>query len=123
MIYNGIHAALGMAIHDAEEATPASLLNINTALDAIAKSKRIKLEYLGHTRIAEVHTLGITKKGEPAMRAYQVEGGSRSEHTVGWKPFLLKNVTLVELLDKASEAPREGYRRGDRFMAEIIAEI
>lgn len=96
---------------------------MNIMCKALANNKRIQFDYQGYPRTAEVHTIGVSKNGEQVVRVYQVGGGSRSDESTGWKIMKIDGATSITILDDAAEAPREGYRRGDRFMAEIIAEL
>jgi len=94
-----------------------------TACDALAKGRRLQISYDGFYRVVEVHACGITKDGNAVMRVYQVRGGSVSNEPIGWKLLRLDEAIALSILEEASEAPRPGYRRGDKAMASIIAQI
>jgi hypothetical protein len=98
-------------------------MNRNIACDALTLNKRLQLNYKGHVRTLEVHSVGVATKGHPAILAFQVEGGSNSTEQQGWKFLNLDEATSVTILDEASEAPRNGYRGGVRGMIEIFAQV
>lgn len=74
-------------------------------------------------RIVEIHAIGLSTKGKPCVRVYQVTGGAVFGETDGWKMMKLEDMDKVHLLDIASEAPRPGYKPGDKGMGAILAEI
>jgi len=93
------------------------------ACDALRAGKRLSITYGGFTRIVEVHAVGTTDDGNPVMRAWQVSGGSRSRNPEPWRLFRLDRTWQYAILDEASEAPRSGYKRGDRHIARIRCQI
>ncbi len=93
---------------------------ISTSMD---KKLRMQIDYNGQTRVIEVHTFGINTKGNSAIRAFQVRGGSNSNQPVGWKPILTDSITNFSILDESAETPRPGYKKGDKFFIKIVKEI
>ena len=93
------------------------------ACDALRKSRRLELRYDGYVRDVEVHAVGISSAGHEVMRVWQVRGGSVHNEPVGWKMLRLDEALTVALLTEASQAPRAGYRRGDRAMQTIICQV
>jgi hypothetical protein len=79
------------------------------ACEALAKGRRLALRYHGFRRVVEVHAVGATAEGRAVMLVWQVEGGSRGGEAEGWKAMHLDEARLIEVLEDASEAPREGY--------------
>ena len=96
---------------------------IPTACAAIDQGVCLELHYDGFTRVVEVHCVGTTTAGNPAMRVYQVRGGSSSGERTGWKLLTFDKTFQVNLLNEPSEAPRDGYTAGDKGMAAIIREV
>lgn len=94
----------------------------STACEALRTKKRLQLNYDGFNRVVEVHAVGVSTKGNPVTRVWQVRGGSSSEN-VGWKLLLLNEATGAHVIDETSEAPRRGYKRDDRDMVSIICQI
>lgn len=93
------------------------------ACDALRQGKCLELRYDGFTRIVEVHAVGVTKEGNDVMRVWQVSGGSVSKENSGWKEFRLDEAFSARITDKKSEAPRRGYKRGDKGISRIVCEI
>jgi len=98
-------------------------MNIQTACEALRTERRLEIRYDGFSRIVEVHACGYTSEGHAVMRVWQVRGGSASGENSGWKLLRLDETRGLQLLDEASEAPRAGYRRGDKSMLRIICQL
>lgn len=77
----------------------------------------LSISYNGYARIVEVHAVGVTRAGNRVMRVWQVSGGSSSGEPVGWKLMSVNEAHSLALTEQRSQAPREGYRRGDKAMA------
>lgn len=97
--------------------------NTDIASDAIHLNKRIQLNYKGHVRKVEVHSVGLSKKGHPSIFVYQVDGGSNGQKQKGWKIMNLDEATSLTILDEDSEAPRSDYKGGVRGMAGVYAHV
>lgn len=95
----------------------------HVACEALANNKRLAITYDGFTRVVEVHAVGTTKDDFPIMRAWQVRGGSVSGNPSNWRLFRLDRTWSYAILDEVSEAPRTGYKRGDRDIAVIRCQI
>lgn len=98
-------------------------MQVATACVALKSGVRIRFQYSGQERVAEVHTVGFSKKNAPIMRAWQVRGGSQSGNPTSWRVFNLDEVRDVQVLEEKSEAPRQGYRRGDSSVDRIVCEL
>jgi hypothetical protein len=96
---------------------------IDIASQALRAGKVLELRYDGYSRCLEVHAVGYTKGGNAIMRVWQVSGGSVNGERSGWKLMRLDEATGAFVSDQPSEAPRRGYRWGDRDIAGIICEI
>lgn len=96
---------------------------INLVREAIQSKKCVSIQYGGHKRIVEVHAMGITKRGHPVARGWQISGGSNGSGQSGWKLFRLDRGKQISLLNQGSKAPREGYVHNDRTIDLILAQI
>lgn len=96
-----------------------SLAKIRAAM--IAKQS-ILFNYDGEPRLVEVHAVGLTKKGQLALRGYQSAGGSNSG-TPQWRLFTLDKIQSLDLTFMPSHAPRDGYVQGDSAMPQILFEL
>lgn len=91
---------------------------------AITNTKTLSIYYEPGLRLIEPHALGRGSEGQLLLRAYQVSGASASGEHEHWKLFRLDRMGSVTPDDTPSEAPRPGYKRGDKAMkGGIIAEV
>lgn len=74
--------------------------------------------YNDSPRIVEPHALGLNAKGEMVLRGYQTNGD-----TPGWKLFVLEKAEVITVLETPSEAPRPGYKAGDKAMVTILSQL
>jgi hypothetical protein len=95
----------------------------NTACEALKSARILRLLYDGFFRNVEVHTVGITKDQNEIMRVWQVSGGIASGEPTGWKILRLDEATGAEITDEQSQAPRQGYMRGDKAMESIYCQV
>ena len=91
--------------------------------EAIRRSVCLEIDYGGYSRTVEVHAVGLSKEGHTLLRVWQVSGGSASGERAGWKLLRLQEATGHRLSDVISEAPRPGYKKGDKALSRIVAEI
>lgn len=94
-----------------------------THCDALKSGRRLEARYHGFNRVVEVHTCGVTTANNKAMRVWQVRGGSVSNEPVGWKVLLLDEIQSYAILQEPSNAPRHGYKQGDKLFARIICQL
>lgn len=91
-----------------------------TILAAMANKKCLSLIYDGLHRIVEPHTYGIYRRtGDILLRAYQVAGDSNFNEDTPWRVFILGKMAKVQIVDLATQAPREGYKSGNRGISKI----
>lgn len=89
---------------------------------AVADRKVLAFDYDGEPRLVEPHALGLNKKQQLVLRGFQVTGGSAT-NSFAWKLFTLEKAENLQVLDLASQAPRPGFKAGDKGMVEIFAEL
>jgi len=91
-------------------------------ISAIENKNLIEFIYENETRIVEPHCYGKTTAGNEALRAYQIAGFS-SSGKLGWKMYDLSKAKNINIRDDKFDAPRSGYKRGDKGMSDIFAEL
>ena len=90
---------------------------------AIQTRHLLRVRYDGYTRIVEPHAYGISKEGHEVMRAWQVSGESVHHEPLGWKMLRLDEAHALNLLPGTFQEPRRGYKRGDKVMQRIYAQL
>jgi len=96
---------------------------MNEICSAIEDLKLISFSYRGYSRVVEPHTYGEDKKGHSALRAFQVQGGSKSARVPDWKIFRGDDMNGVTVLQETFAGPRDGYRKGDPLFSTIYCEL
>lgn len=91
-------------------------------VNAINNQQVIELYYDGELRIIEPHCYGLTTAGNEGLRAFQT-GGYSSSGTFGWKMYDLGKADNISISDNRFNGPRTGYKRGDKGMSTIFAEL
>lgn len=83
----------------------------------------LEIRYDGFARLVEVHAVGFSSEGHALMRVWQVSGGSSSGERSGWKLLRLDEASSYGVSNSVSQAPRSGYKRGDKAMPTIVCEL
>jgi len=94
-----------------------------TICDAIREQLCLELSYDGYARVVEPHAYGVTKAGNAVVRVWQVRGGSAHNERAGWKLLRVDETRAIKLLDEKSQAPRPGYKHGDKAMQRIYCQV
>lgn len=89
---------------------------------AIGNLNVIEFYYEGELRVVEPHCYGETTAGNEGLRAYQTDGYS-STGKFGWKMYDMGKADDVAITDQTFDGPRDGYKRGDKGMSRIYAEL
>ncbi len=90
---------------------------------AIDDRHLLQFRYDGFTRLVEPHAFGVSRRGRYTLRAYQVDGGSESGQTQGWKLFHVADMEAIVVTPRQFVGPRPDYRREDRVFARIISQV
>ena len=95
----------------------------NIIKDAVEKMTILEFTYDGHHRIVEPHAHGISTAGNEVLRCYQIAGGSVSGTVPGWHLMKISKVINIIATDSNFSSPRPGYKKGDRGMTTIYAQL
>lgn len=84
---------------------------------ALEDRKVVSFVYNDKPRLVEPHAVGYSiKDGALVMRGYQLDEG--------WKLFKVEQMQGLRLKDDwATPSARPGYKAGDQYMRDIIAEL
>ncbi len=90
-------------------------------IEAIEQKKIVSFSYQWRSRVAEPYLIGIhEEENEKMLRAYQVEGESKSGGLPDWRLFRLDQISRLKLKDENFTARYEEYEPADPDMKEII---
>jgi hypothetical protein len=95
---------------------------LDTIVLAINNRQVLSFTYGGLARVAEPHAVGISRAGNYVLRCFQIEGG----HVTAGHEWDLCEVSKIENLILTGQTfigERPGYRRGDKHMTVIDAEL
>ena len=94
-------------------------MNITSAIHG---KRRLRFTYDGQSRVVEPHAFGMDRKGQMALRAYQLSGGSRAGDG-GWKLFDADAMRDIEVLAETFPHPHPGCRNSDSAFWSIHAAL
>lgn len=95
---------------------------IETLISAINERREIQFTYSGYDRVAQPAAIGESRKGNVVLRCYQTEGG---HVTPGheWDLCLVDEISELTVTEDAFTYDPPGYKKGDKHMLEIYAEL
>ncbi|MDF4003771.1 hypothetical protein P3W24_17805 [Luteibacter sp. PPL201] len=91
--------------------------------DAIDAMRLLIVDYGGTRRLVQPHVYGDDTQGHRLLSAYQLDGGSSSGESRGWKSFRMDRVRAVAPTDERFHAPRPEFQRNDGAFARIIRQV
>jgi len=91
--------------------------------DAIRLKHVVRLVYHGGAREVEPYIYGRSATGDELLRAYQLQGVSRSGATAGWKMFRVADISSVSVTFEPFTAPRAGYDPVDTVIAFVNCRV
>lgn len=95
---------------------------LDTIIYAIQNRQVLSLVYDGIKRVVEPHAVGESRAGNDVLRCYQTQGG---HVTPGheWDLLLVEKISNLRIVGTTFTSPRLGYRKGDKGMNKIYAEL
>ena len=94
-----------------------------TIIQAIKETRLLSLTYKGLNRVVEPHAYGVSTAGNEILRCYQVEGGHTSEKHHNWDLLTVSKISSLSLHTSCFEGARPDYKRGDKAMTTIFAQL
>lgn len=94
----------------------------NMLIDAVRGRRVLSFNYDGYHRIVEPHAVGRSKAGNDILSCFQTEGG---HVTPGheWDLCLFSKIRDLTFTGETFSTTRPHYRRGDKRMIQIYAEL
>lgn len=97
---------------------------MNTVIIQAIRGKRLlSFIYDDLPRVVEPHAYGVTSKGNEVLRAFQTGGQSSSGQIQSWKLISVEKISALNLSSETFDGPRDGFKRGDKIMLIIHAEL
>ncbi len=94
-----------------------------TIIEAIKQRRILSVSYDGLPRKVEPHTYGINSAGHEALSCYQVEGGSASGHSEGWKMLLISKLDRASLTNDTFAPRTSPSPWADKPMRQVYAQV
>lgn len=91
-------------------------------MDAIKNRDVICFNYDGIARLAHPAAVGKSKTGKDTLRCYQV-GGGHKEGGHAWDLCTIAKMSNFRLAGEKFVSNPPGYKKGDKGMIEIYAEL
>ncbi len=95
----------------------------NTIITAIKNRTVLALTYKGVARQVEPHAYGHATTGNDLLRCYQVSGGHTSDKPHDWDLLIVSEISALSDTGRTFAGARPEYRRGDKAMSTIYAEL
>lgn len=95
---------------------------LETIIAAINNRRTLSFRYDGYSRVVEPHAVGVSTAGSDVLRCFQTHGGHvKAAHD--WNNCLLSKIRDLTLTGESFTGERPGYKRGDKGMVHIYAEL
>ena len=95
---------------------------LNVIIAAIKNRQVLTFTYSGLARVVEPHAVGVSTAGNQILRCFQTSG---RHVTAGheWDLCTLSGINALAANGDSFVGERPGYKRGDRGMTQIYAEL
>ena len=91
---------------------------------AISGRLLVSFRYQGHARVVIPAAYGLhATTHNPILRAYQIRGTSSTRPVPLWDLFLLDEIQGPAILDETFDADPPGYKRNDKHISPIYAQL
>jgi len=75
-----------------------------------------------HNRVVEPYAYGKTRRGNEALRGYQIDGASESA-IPGWKIFVVAGMRRLRKTNRTFNGTAPGYAHGDPALSPIYCRV
>jgi hypothetical protein len=97
---------------------------LQTIIVAVQNKRILSFVYDGLARTVEPHAVGRSIAGHDVLRCYQTTGQSHHPPIPDWRLMEVRKIqNLIVVQNQNFVSPRPGYRRGDRGMTVIYAQL
>jgi len=95
---------------------------LQTIIKAIQNREILSFSYSGILRVVQPAAVGVSRAGNDALRCYQIQGG---HITPGheWDFCEVSKISGLRATGEYFEGEPPGYKRGDKHMITIYAEL
>jgi hypothetical protein len=95
---------------------------LETIINAIRSREVLSFTYDGLARVLEPHAVGLSTAGNNVLRCYQTQGSHVTpDHE--WDLCKISKISDLRTTGQHFVGERPGYRRGDKHMTNIFAEL
>jgi len=95
---------------------------LQTIINAIQSRELIAFTYSGIARVVQPAAVGVSRAGNNVLRCYQTQGGHvTSGHT--WDLCEIAQMTNLRATGQNFAGDPPGYKRGDKGMVSIFAQL
>lgn len=95
---------------------------LQTIINAIHNRQILSFTYDGLARVVEPHAVGISRSGNDVLRCYQIQGLHVSPGH-NWNLCDLSKISNLSTTETVFDSARLGYKKGDKSMQHIYAEL
>lgn len=92
-------------------------------INAINRRSTLALNYKGIRREVEPHVYGRGTSGGDLLRCYQIAGGQASMRPSSWELLAVDQVSELSETGRRFAGARPDYRRDDKDMASVYAQL
>jgi len=97
---------------------------VSALTEAIKARLEIEFTYDGHHRVVRPAAHGThIDTGNESLRGYQVAGTSKTRMPPLWDMFTVSKIVNLKVTQRRFDEDPEFYKRGDKHMGTIFAEL
>lgn len=98
------------------------MTKLEELIDAINRRLVLEVRYDGHRRVIQPHAVGLSKKGDPILRCWQLSV-NKPGSVQGWRLMEVVEMLVIGPTGDVFAGAQPGYKRGDSAMVRIYAQL